>query len=388
MSLSFEVPPVVEDALHAAARARLPPEVLSGAALTAAVVDRSRRYTSEREKLASPGGGRAGIADLAARALFFTVADAAKVQLPLAELTRGILPAPAGFLAAPELRVLDLGAGCGAMTLGLLTFLAGRDAHPRLRITLVDQDAAALQIAAAASADVARALGLDASIETRTADVATFAAPAPFDLVLAGSVLNELDDAAAESVAAAMIAALAPGGAAIIVEPALRATTRALHVLRDRLLDTGRAAVLAPCTRKGAPCPALADPDDWCHDHRPLRLPPRARQLATVTGLRDGDLKVAYLALARPADAPPPPGTWRVVSDPRGSKGKQELTLCGDPGWVAARLLNRHRSVANRAFERARRGDVLAVDPSPEAAGPLDLETGADVRPTTTPKSS
>lgn len=370
MTAHFEVPPLVEEALHAAARARLPAELLGGPALTGAVVDRSRRYTSEREKLASPGkGARAGMADLAARALFFTVADAAKLHVPLRELTDGALPAPAGFLATGrELRVLDAGAGCGAMTLGLLTFLAARAERPRLSVSLVDQDRAALEIAAAACADVTRALGIEATFEVRVADVNEPLPRGPWELAVAGSVLNELAPPADAHAAAALVGALAPGGVAIIVEPALRATTRALHHVRDRLIADGTAAVLGPCTRRGAPCPALADPDDWCHDHRPFTLPPRARQVAHVTGLRDGDLKLAYLALARPADAPPAPGTWRVVTDPHASKGKRELTLCGAPGWVPIRLLNRHRGAANRALERARRGDVLAVEPDALAA--------------------
>lgn len=373
---TFEVPAIVEDALLAATRRRLPPELCGGPALTAAVVDRSRRYTSERERLGTPGGGRASIADLAARALFFTVADAAKVHVPLAELAGRALPAPAGFLSSPTLGVLDAGAGCGAMTLGLCTFLAARAARspgpppvvPRVHATLVDRDGDALRIAADAIAVVARALALDVTLVTITADVGDPLPAGPFDLILAGSVLNEL--AVPADLARALVAVLAPSGVAIVVEPALRETTRALHQVRDALVAAGTAAVLAPCTRRDAPCPALADERDWCHDHRPLALPPRARQVARVTGLRDGDMKLAYLVLCRPEAAPPPVATWRVVSDPHPSKGKLELILCGSPGWVPARLLKRHRSVDNRALERARRGDVLTLEPPPTPNAP------------------
>jgi ribosomal protein RSM22 (predicted rRNA methylase) len=182
----------------------------------------------------------------------------------------------------------------------------------------------------------------------------------------------------------AMIGALAPGGVAIITEPALSTTTRALHHVRDALLDSRAAAVLAPCTRKTAPCPALLDENDWCHEHRPLMLPPRARQLAHVTGLRDGDMKLAYLTLCRPDDAPSPASAaWRVVSDPHATKGKLEMTLCGAPGWVPARLLKRNRATANRAFERAHRGDVLVIDPPLTADAPdiTDAQTIAASAP-------
>lgn len=370
------VPPVIEEALLAAARRRLPPEVCGGPALTAAVVDRSRRYTSERERLASPGGGRAAVADLAARALFFTVADAAKPWLPLAELADGLLPAPAGFLGGERLRVLDVGAGCGAMTLGLLGFLATRTPRPAVRATLVDRDGAALAIAADAIAAVGRALAVDVAVEVVQGDVDGRALGAGHDLVLAGSLLNELAPDAALATARAMLAATTADGVVVIVEPALRETSRALHGVRDALVTGGHATVLAPCTRRAAPCPALADERDWCHDHRPLSLPPRTHQLARATGLRDGDLKLAYLALARPEVAVAASPAVRVIDDPRGEKGKHGLTVCADVGWVPLRLLRRHRTTDNRAFERARRGDLLTITPTPALIAGATFDLG------------
>ena len=110
-------------------------------------------------------------------------------------------------------------------------------------------------------------------------------------------------------------------------------------------------------------CPALADPDDWCHEDRLVELPPRTHELARVTGLRDSGLKFSYLVL-RKEEAPlvAAPNAWRVVSQPRAPKGKHELIGCGEPGRIPLRLLKRNRVEANRAFERARRGDVVVVD--------------------------
>ena len=357
------VPPFIEDALWTAARKRLPPEVCGGPALTAAVIDRSRRYTSERERLVAPSTGRAAAADLAARALFFTIADVAKPWLPLAELADGLLPAPAGFLAGDALRVLDVGAGCGAMTIGLLAFLARRPHRPALRLILVDRDAGALEIAADAIAIVARTLELDVTVTVRCSDVDAIAqvTPRSFDLVLAGTVLNELDGDGPRMLTAAMLAAAKPLGVVLIIEPALRQTTRALHHLRDELIADRRATVLAPCSRRGAPCPALLDERDWCHDHRPVSLPPRTNQLAQVTGLRDGAIKLSYLALTPSFDVPVSPAV-RAVSDPRAEKGKHALMTCGRSGWVPMRLLRRHRGESNRGFERARRGDLLLIN--------------------------
>ena len=62
MTRTARIPAVIEDALWEAARARLPAAVLGGAALTAAVIDRSRRYTTERDALRSPTRGTAAAA--------------------------------------------------------------------------------------------------------------------------------------------------------------------------------------------------------------------------------------------------------------------------------------------------------------------------------------
>jgi ribosomal protein RSM22 (predicted rRNA methylase) len=368
--MTWSVPAAIEDALWEAARRQLPPELIGGAGLTAAVVDRSRRYTSDRDRLAQPASP---LADLAARALFFTVVDAAKIHLPLAELARR------GLIPPRPLRLLDVGAGCGAMTLGALAPLAAAGV-PSLEAMLVDRDRAALAIAAAAVAEVARTT-LPALVTTSTADVTALAPSARFDLIVAGTVFNELPAAARLPLVSRLLAALAPDGALVIVEPALRTTTRDLHVLRDQILDGGLAHVFAPCTRRGAPCPMLADERDWCHEERPLDLPQRAGRIAHTTGLRDGAMKMAYLVLRHGPEGQVDgqvdgaAAAERVVSQPLGSKGKHEVYVCGDSGRVRLRLLSRARTPANREVERARRGDVLILP----AAALDDGDVGKDM---------
>ena len=362
--MRWTIPIELEDAVYAAARARLGDAPLATAALVRAIVDRSRRYTSERDRLAAPADPTG---DLAARAVFFTLADAPKVAVPLGELARrGALP------ARRPLRVVDLGAGCGAMSLGAIAALP---AATELDVVAIDRDAGALAIAAAAVRALA---GPRAAITTRAADVASAAVP-PADLVVIGGGLNELDAAAALAIVERGLAALADDGALIVVEPALRDTARALAEVRDAVLARGLAHVFAPCTRRGAPCPALADPRDWCHEDRPLALSPRTAELARLTHLRDGGMKFAYLVLRRApralADTADGERAWRVVSAPRPAKGKLELIGCGDPGRIPLRLLRRHRSAHNRPFERADRGDVLVTAAPP---GPDRVELTAD----------
>ena len=405
----------LEDALYAATRAHLggaADAVLATAALTRAIVDRSQRYTSDRGKLSAPRD-RAG--DLVARAVFFTITDAMKIAIPLGELARRrALP------ARRPLRVVDLGAGCGAMSLGMTATLVDD-----MDITGVDRDGDALAIASAAmrafatssstahssathasaahasaaysstahssathasaahasaapSATHASAAHASAartpvptarcSFTTRVGDVMRLDVPA-CDLVVMGTVLNELEHDDALALVRRALGAIADDGAVIIIEPALRDTSRALHAIRDALIDPtigmskGLAAhVFAPCTRRIAPCTALIDPDDWCHEDRPLALPPRTAELARLTHLRDSGMKFSYLVLRKqPLDLVEEPDAWRLVSAPRIAKGKLEITGCANQGRVPLRLLKRNRNAENRALERADRGHVVVT---------------------------
>ncbi len=362
--MAWIVPDELEDVVHAATRATLGEAPLATAALIKAVVDRSRRYTSERDRPAADP-----IGDLAARALFFTIADAMKIAIPLGELAhRGALP------AARPLRILDLGAGCGAMSLGALTKLTetteftelrAGDA-PQLDILAIDRDERALAIARTALRELATRRGIAATIATRDGDVHHAKLPAA-DLVVIGTLLNELAPGARIELALRALAAIGDDGAVIIIEPALRDTARALHELRDTILRGGRGHVFAPCTRALAPCPALADPRDWCHEDRALRLPPRTAELARLTHLRDSGMKFAYLVLRRqPLALVEPTSAWRVVSAPMPAKGKLEVIGCSATGRLPLRLLRRHRTPHNRSFDAADRGDVLVTDAAPD----------------------
>jgi SAM-dependent methyltransferase len=363
--VAWIVPTEVEEVIHAATRAALGDAPLATAPLTRAIVDRSRRYTSERDRSAPDR-----IADLAARAMFFTVADAMKIAIPLGELTgRDALP------RARPLRIVDLGAGCGAMSLGAIVALPPDVA---VEITAIDRDAPALAIARAAVRELATRRGTAAAVTVRDDDLARAPLPAA-DLVVLGSVLNELSGDARLAAVLRALAAIGDDGAVIVIEPALRDTARALHEVRDAVLAGRRGHVFAPCTRTIAPCPALADPDDWCHEDRALQLPPRTAELARLTHLRDGGMKFAYLVLRRHplalVDPTPylasldPTEAWRVVSAPMPAKGKLEVIGCSAAGRIPLRLLRRRRTVANRGIEAAERGDVLVIEAGTAPAG-------------------
>lgn len=386
----WQISDTIEAAVWAAAQPSLRLYCESTSALLAAVEDRSRRYTSERDALDRPSNPQA---DLAARALFFTIADAAKMHHPLSELYA------AGRLtldgSGAPLRILDVGAGCGAMSLGLLDWLA-RSAQALqlasvrgLDITLLERDGAALGLASAALKRAAASLGVTMTIAEVRSDVTAgtwMRGLRPFDLIIAGTVFNELPESHQLSVASAALQLLTPSGHAVIIEPALRETSRGLHRLRDALVGGGAARVVAPCVHNGAVCPALADDDDWCHEELVGGLPPRAAELARLSHLRDSGLKFAYLTLVRsdtiwPRSLRSVDGQlFRIMRPPRGLKGRVETLGCGEPGWVPLRLLRRHRTEANRAVQDAHRGDIVVLHAAQKVEGKALLDVVADDR--------
>jgi ribosomal protein RSM22 (predicted rRNA methylase) len=363
----WTISPDVEAVLWSATQQVLPPALCSGGTLRQAVIDRSRRYTEERVEVGTPLSGREHDADLAAHALFFAPADAAKILIPLAELQgRNLLP-------AGPLRILDVGAGPGAMTLGALDFLHRTGHRAAISVHAVDRDRDALRIFRQAVNDLGSRLHRELAVTIEQVDLSTQRVPgagAGADLILIGNVLNELAPGRSRALLTELFGVLDPDGALIIIEPALRETARALHELRDFAVTETGAYVFAPCVRQAAPCPALEHEHDWCHEDRPVQLPERTAKLAANTGLRSHGLKFAYLVLRRARDplVPEAERAARVVSQPRRSKGKRECFACSENGRELVRLLKRNRSAANRDFERVRRGDVLIA--GAEAGGP------------------
>jgi ribosomal protein RSM22 (predicted rRNA methylase) len=332
-------------------------------ALADAVVALSHIYTRERGQMSSLDKGT-----LLARAGFFFPRDLPKVFGPLDALRA------AGFaLDKPRLRVLDVGAGLGATSFGVARWLRLRKLGVEaLEVVALEHDAAALRV----FASFVRVLGelpdefVPLTLEQRADDLRALRSTEKYDLIVYGFVLNELflelpEPERAERRAQILrdaSAHLAPGGAIIQLEPALKDTTRELMRTRD-LLAARHAApyVIAPCLHS-LPCPMLPSERDWCHQELPIALPPSLAEVARAATLRYEGLSYASLVLANTPRPATPEGSFRIVSDRLVSKGKLELFGCGDAGQhQRLTRLDRHQSEANEAFGYARRGDVLTI---------------------------
>jgi SAM-dependent methyltransferase len=363
------------------ARARSWPVSREVARLGAAVAQLSAAYND-------PARASARTRDAGAARLGFSFArDVPKGAAAVRELVA------AGALATrgtEPLRVLDLGAGLGATTWGLVRALDAAGSERPVEATWVDPDAEALEVALAiVRARAARGARADLRVQmlAQGATASVGLGASRFDVVLVGQLLSELDVGAPDDTRLARHAELlrgwletcvAPQGALVVVEPALRDRTRHLHRVRDSLVRMG-AAVFAPCLH-GEPCPALARDADWCHEDLDVDLPGWLVPIARAAGLRYEGLTFSYLVLRAPgADrlvdhivAPGGAARLRVVSNLVRTKGKREMFLCGEfpPETGRGRVvrLDRDASAANAAWLKLRRGDVAVVSPAPELA--------------------
>jgi SAM-dependent methyltransferase len=260
----------------------------------------------------------------------------------LPELYLASHPAPA--------RVLDLGAGTGAVGSALRDYFGdGVD------VVAVDR----VPGPGILVADLARGLP---PVEGR------------FDLVVAAHLLNELYvdaplaervEALAQRLLAWCRAFIGEGGMALVIEPALKETSRALLAVRDRMIGSGL-RVVAPCLWAGA-CPALERERDWCHDAAPS---------LTTGGPR---VDFSYLALRTTGEPSADPALFRIVSDRLVEKGRLRLYGCGPVGRHALVLLDKHATPRNAAFGELARGDLARVSGTQFARDGLRLTTESTV---------
>lgn len=262
-----------------------------------------------------------------------------------------LFPRP-GAASRPPGRILDLGAGTGAASAALR-------AHFGPGPTMIEVDRVATRPT------------------TRVADVSDPDALAlggpPFDLVVAAHVLNELFvsepsdrriDHLSRLVRRWSERLMAAGGTLILLEPALRDTSRILLAVRDQILAAGL-HVVAPCFFTG-PCPALAQERDWCHDNA-----------SAGPGGRRVDF--SYLVIRTTGEATADPTLFRVVSAPLPEKGRLRLYVCGAPGRHPVVRLDRHHSAANADLDRLARGDTAHISGTTPATDGLRLTASSTV---------
>lgn len=339
--------------------------------IAANVARLSKLLTRERENLPLEYLKDPGLRE--AYVEYFLPANILKIQKPLEELS--LHPAR---LLGKKLRVLDIGTGPGTAVLGVLDFFSKRtEGSPSLSFTAVDHVPENLQMTETLFKAYCSGRGVKASITTVRMNIEKLDhLDGRYDLIILSNVLNELfmHDEKQDSKRAALITKLLsqnldPQGSCIIIEPALRETSRGLLKLRVALIEAGL-HIFSPCIANSA-CEALQNPKDWCHEDVSWEPPVKISEIDKLTGLRKDSLKFSYLVVRHDVlsladvcgqDA------FRVVSQPLVSKGKIEYYVCGAQGRRLVMRLDKDRTEANKSFDVLKRGSIVLM------AGLLDEE--------------
>ena len=322
----------------------------TGLPLVTEIQQLSELYTRDRTAIRMSSNVRA------ARLRFFVPRDLPKIEGPITALfARGLLP------TREVLRVVDLGAGYGATTLGLARAAKRLGFAKSLHVRAYDDDLTALDAFEALAKEAAQdGLIVPITLEAMQGNVGV-AEPTVLvrdaEIALAGFVMNELfparPDATPEQAAETRLEllerwihriaiGLPETGFFTLLEPALKQPTRMLQTVRDKLLS--RHEVLHPCVHE-APCPLLLRERDWCHADLPLSLPKGLIPVAKEAGLRHEGLSYATLTVrgggraearsARPLEA-------TIVGGPIATKGKVEFHLCHEEGMTRLDWLERN----------------------------------------------
>lgn len=340
-----------------------------------AVADLSRLFTKDRASLKSDYLDHP--AHAVAYLKYFLPVNLSKVQVLLDEMPPGWPDQASGR----SIRILDVGSGPGVGALAVRDWLHQRwpDRIKDLSVVAIDISAGALKQARQLWDAYSRESGVtggqlmahEGNVERSPngAWLSQVDQQAPYDLIIAANCLNELFSRAADPVESRgklvtqLLARLAPTGTLMIVEPALRDTSRALHQLRNRLIEEKHCTIYSPCLHENS-CPALVNPFDWCHEERGWEPPPGIQKIDEAVGFIKDALKFSYLLLRKDGRTivERRPDVYRVVSELRELKGEKRAWLCNELGRPEIGRQDRLRSDSNAPFDDWHRGAIVQIE--------------------------
>lgn len=338
-------------------------------ALCRSVAELSRLFTKDRAERK-----RSYLDEESLRAsylAYFLPVNLAKVQALLDELPPDTICRPAD----QPLKVLDIGSGPGTGALAVLDWMRQQGTQRDVAIVAVDQALPALQEAErlwqayerSSSGSSSMLMPIHANLQ-RSGGLDLCKQEGPFELIVTANVLSELWCEAKDTIGSrvtfvrSLLDLLVPHGTLMLMEPALRETSRELHLVRDRLLEAGACTVYSPCLHD-RPCPALVKEDDWCHEERGWTPPPIVSAIDQVVGFIKDALKFSYVILRKDGRTiiPRRPDLFRVVSELRKMKGEQRAWLCNETGRPEVGRQDRLRSESNAGVDGWHRGAIVRI---------------------------
>jgi ribosomal protein RSM22 (predicted rRNA methylase) len=340
--------------------------------LSHGVAELSRIFTRDRHELEAQY-----LADERLRRAYlsyFLPVNAAKVQTLLDELPESDLHVSSQ--KGGPFRVLDVGSGPGTASLAALDWMQRPSCRQRgIEVTAVDGVRVALNEAQdlwnaycrISAPDHARLHCVHTNLE-RNGWVKSIDHSDPYHVIIMANTLNELyrtsDDPVQRQVRMiqVLLERLHHDGALIIIEPALRQTTRNLHHVRDRLLLLHACTVYSPCLHEQS-CPALVKEDDWCHEERPWAPPPWITAIDKEVGFIKDALKFSYAIFRKDGATivPRNQAVFRVVSELRVLKGDRRAWLCNETGRPEVGRLDRDEAQSNASVDEWHRGAIVHI---------------------------
>ena len=315
--------------------------------------------------------------------LYFLPLNFCKAQAVLQKL-------PPSFFRRSKLKVLDLGSGPGTFTLALLDSLAhsgSKNDRKEISLLSLDQNYHILKDVQLLHEEVLKNLrskgyqwrvsSVARTFDLRRGKPDTLLKNDQYDLIVASNFLNEWGNSRVEEKAKFLERIyqrhLSSDGFLILIDPALRHSTRELMALRDALTARKKLHLFAPCLHQKN-CPMLAVSDrDWCHFYANWKEPDFVKDLDKILKNKNDFLKYSYLILSLKSqneldhlpERSDHSSIYRVISNLMGSKGKSELVLCGPAGRRHLTRLDKNESGQNQGFGNLRRGDLVTVPKIP-----------------------
>jgi ribosomal protein RSM22 (predicted rRNA methylase) len=307
----------------------LPPALAAAvAALLDGVPRKDLASRAEKMSAAYRAGGTSHAITTALDAAAYAAARMPATYAAIAAAFEALAQALPDFAPAS---LLDIGAGTGAASWAAIT------AWPDIAVTMLDHNPAlralARRLADGGPLAQAEILAGDLGVEKPGAD-----------LVVAGYVLAELDEARAAAVALDLWQSAQK--ALVLVEPGTPQGFARIRAARAALIGAG-AHVAAPCTHNNQ-CPLTGD--DWCHFSQRL---PRSRDHMLLKGAHVPfeDERYSYIAVTRERVAH---NAARILSAPLEAKPGLTFKLCDAAGlraqFVASRDKDEFRRVKKRAW--------------------------------------
>lgn len=182
------------------------------------------------------------------------------------------------------------------------------------------------------------------------------------DVVIYGNVINELTNRIdIQRIIDHLSSLIKQGVTLVLIEPAMKQTSRFLIQIRDVLIRNGGQCIW-PCLNRGL-CPALNRPRDWCHGV--WDAPDFVKTLAEASRLKKEEMKATAFIFSNTSGDEKgyidSKEVFRIVSDPLHSKGMLRYIGCGKLGRFSLTLQKKHLSVDNQAFANLQRYQICTI---------------------------